>query len=438
MKRPIKKGKPGQRAGRPIKKKLPRSRAVGGKPIARKVARAAAPGDPKAPRATTEGERLQKVLASAGVASRRECEALILEGRIEIDGRPVTELGVRVDLSKQRVSMDGEPLAKTRRVYFAVNKPEGVVSTTRDPAGRPRVIDLLPPHVGRVFNVGRLDLSSEGLILVTNDGELANRLTHPRHGVEKVYHVQVAGLPTPETLAQLRKGVYLAEGRAHFEHVRLKSTRKNASILEVVLDEGRNREIRRLLARVGHKVQRLTRIAVGPVRLGELPSGAYRPLTDNEVKALVSAASGQVERRPKRRPPVVVKTAPAEPTPASVEQTKLSEPGGAKPRVGKKPAGARKPAGDKQPSDVTKPERAKKSVGLKKPVGLKKGTKKRAEGAAPPTGGRPGGTKRAIGAAGASKPGAKRAMGRKAPGAKGKPPAMGKQQDQGFQRRTIE
>ena len=168
----------------------------------------------------------------------------------------------------------------------------------RDPSGRPRVIDLLPPGTPRVYNVGRLDLHSEGLILVTNDGELANRLTHPRHGVHKTYYVQVAGHPRPEVLRQLRRGMHLAEGFAHIEHVRIKSRRKQSTILEMVLDEGRNREIRRLLARAGHKVQRLTRVAVGPIRLGDLPRGAVRRLTTEEVRGLRNATTGAGERRP--------------------------------------------------------------------------------------------------------------------------------------------
>lgn len=237
------------------------------------------------------GERLQKVLAAAGLASRREAEALILEGRVEVDGQMVTELGTRVDRRHQEIFVDGEPLPRPKLVYFAVNKPEGVVCTARDPAGRPRVTDLLPPDIGRVFNVGRLDMSSEGLILMTNDGELANQLTHPRHGVHKIYDVQVAGVPGPEVLAQLRKGMHLAEGFARAVDVRVKNRKKNGTVLEMVLDEGRNREVRRLLARVGHRVQRLTRIAVGPVRLGELPRGAYRQLTHEEVRKLKTAAN---------------------------------------------------------------------------------------------------------------------------------------------------
>ncbi len=243
-------------------------------------------------------DRLQKVLAAAGVASRRECEQLILEGRVEVDRKVVTQLGTRVDTQQQEIRVDGEALAPQKLVYFAVNKPSGVVATARDPAGRPRVTDLLPPNLPRVFCVGRLDISSEGLILVTNDGELANGLTHPRHGVEKIYHVQVAGQVELGVLAQLHRGMHLAEGVAHAKHVRIKNRRKRSTVLEMVLDEGRNREIRRLLARAGHKVQKLKRIAVGPVRLGDLPVGAVRPLSPKEINSLERAVARG--RRPVR------------------------------------------------------------------------------------------------------------------------------------------
>jgi 23S rRNA pseudouridine2605 synthase len=234
-------------------------------------------------------DRLQKVLASAGVASRRECEQLILDGRVEIDRQVVTELGSRVNPQTQEIRVDGEVIHEGRPIYYAVNKPDGVVCTARDPSGRPRVIDMLPPGAPRAYCVGRLDMASEGLILVTNDGELANGLTHPSHGVEKIYHVQVFGSVNDEGLKQLRKGMHLAEGFAQAKHVRIKSHKKNSTILEMVLDEGRNREIRRLLARIGHKVQRLTRIAVGPVRLGDMPPGAVRLLTKQEISALREA-----------------------------------------------------------------------------------------------------------------------------------------------------
>ena len=248
------------------------------------------------------GERLQKILAAAGLASRREAEELILEGRVEVDGEVVTELGTRVDVDEQTIHVDGQPLPKPKRIYLAVNKPTGVVCTARDPAGRPRVIDMLPPDTGRVFTVGRLDMDSEGLILATNDGELANKLTHPKHGVEKIYEVQVAGKVEVDVLAQLRKGVHLAEGYVRPVKVRVKGHRKNSTILEMVLDEGRNREIRRLLARVGHKVQRLCRIAVGPIRLGELPRGAVRKLKPEEIRKLRDSAEGIPAKRHSGRP----------------------------------------------------------------------------------------------------------------------------------------
>jgi 23S rRNA pseudouridine2605 synthase len=233
------------------------------------------------------GQRLQKVLAAAGVGSRRQCEELITAGRVEVDRRVVTELGTKVDPSREEIRLDGLPLPRSKPVYYAVNKPPGVVSTNRDPSGRPRVVDLVPAPGGlRLFTIGRLDLSSEGLILVTNDGELANLLAHPRYGVKKTYRVQVAGRPTQEVLARLRRGVRLAGGLARVDQVRMKSRQKESTILEMVLREGRNREIRRVLARVGHKVLRLARIAVGPVRLGSLPPGACRKLTSKELQAL--------------------------------------------------------------------------------------------------------------------------------------------------------
>jgi 23S rRNA pseudouridine2605 synthase len=229
--------------------------------------------------------RLQKVLAAAGLGSRRKCEEMISLGRVEIDRRVVKELGTRVDPLHQEIRVDGEPLPRPKRQYFMLNKPMGVVSTARDPAGRPRVTDLVKSDQ-RLFPIGRLDISSEGLILVTNDGELANLLAHPRYEVEKTYLAQVAGAPSRESLAKLERGVHLAEGYAHAKRVRIKSQHKQSSTLEIVLDEGRNREVRRLLARVGHKVLRLKRIAIGPLRLGNLGPGEYRPLGAEEIRHL--------------------------------------------------------------------------------------------------------------------------------------------------------
>ena len=234
-------------------------------------------------------QRLQKVLAAAGLGSRRQCEELITTGRVEVDRRVITELGSRVDPSLQEIRVDGQMLPKPKLHYYAVHKPPGVLSTNSDPSGRRRVIDLLPQSHLRLFTIGRLDLNSEGLILVTNDGELANRLTHPRYGVRKTYRVQVAGRPDRDVLMKLRSGVHLAEGMARVEDVRVQSHHKQSSVLELVLREGQNREIRRVLARLGHKVLRLIRTAVGPIRLGNLPPGASRPLSKDEVAELWKA-----------------------------------------------------------------------------------------------------------------------------------------------------
>jgi 23S rRNA pseudouridine2605 synthase len=240
---------------------------------------------------STRPERLQKVLAAAGIGSRRQCEELIRAGRVEVERIVVTQLGTTVDPERQQVRVDGVPLPRSKPVYYAAHKPRGVVTTHRDPARRPRVIDLIPTAGQRLFPVGRLDLHSDGLILLTNDGELANRLTHPRYGVEKTYRVLVAGEPTPQTLLKLQRGVYLAgEGIARVHRIQIKKRQRKSTLLEMSLREGRNREIRRVLARVGHKVLRLTRIAVGPIRLGNLAPGAYRRLSPAEVEALRQAA----------------------------------------------------------------------------------------------------------------------------------------------------
>jgi 23S rRNA pseudouridine2605 synthase len=230
-------------------------------------------------------ERLNKYLAHAGVGSRRHCDDLIAAGRVAINGRPPRDLGARVEPG-QRVTVDGQPVRHERHVYWLVNKPRGYLSTNFDPAGRPRVIDLVPYISQRVYTVGRLDETSEGLILLTNDGDLANLLMHPRFGVEKTYEVQVAGNPTAEDQRQLLKGVYLSEGHVKARHVKRMRTHGASTWLRIVLNEGKNREIRRMLARLGHKVLRLERIALGPVKLGSLAPGKARRLTRVEVDAL--------------------------------------------------------------------------------------------------------------------------------------------------------
>ena len=233
-------------------------------------------------------QRINKVLAAAGLGSRRHVDELIEQGRVEIDGKVVTQVGIKVDMSTASISVDGELLKQYRPVYFAVHKPEGVLCTNRDPQGRLRVIDFVPNQF-RLFPVGRLDAFSTGLIILTNDGELAQQLTHPKHEIPKRYSVIVAGQVELEALKRLERGIYLAEGKAQVDHAKLKKVRKSSTEIEITLSEGKNREIRRVLARLGHKVVSLKRIAIGPLKLSDLPEGAYRPLSNHEVQGLYQA-----------------------------------------------------------------------------------------------------------------------------------------------------
>src|SRR5262245_29379381 len=230
-------------------------------------------------------ERLNKFLAHAGLGSRRHCEELIRAGRVAIAGETVRDLGTRVG-PDQEVSIDGKSIRAERRVYWLVNKPRGYLSTNKDQAGRPRVVDLAPHVAERVYTVGRLDEESEGLILLTNDGDLAFRLTHPRFGVNKTYLVQVAGNPGREDLRQLLQGVWLTEGHVRARRATRLKRQGESTWLKIVLSEGKNREIRRMLARLEHKVMRLKRVAIGPLRLGSLKSGKSRRLARAEVDAL--------------------------------------------------------------------------------------------------------------------------------------------------------
>ena len=245
--------------------------------------------------ASGEGEpvRLQRYLAMAGSGSRRHCEEFILTGRVSVDGRTVTELGCRVTPGKQEIRLDGERVRLERKIWYLLNKPVGYLCTNSDPGGRPRVIDLFPGGRERLFTVGRLDEHSQGLLLVTNDGALAHKLAHPRFRVRKIYQVQVAGIPAKEILDQLKRGLYFAEGRFKVADARLVRTRGSSAVLELELLEGQNREIRRLLAKLGHKVQRLERVALGSLALGDLPVGHYRQLAPHEVASLSALASGR-------------------------------------------------------------------------------------------------------------------------------------------------
>jgi 23S rRNA pseudouridine2605 synthase len=248
-----------------------------------------------------EPVRLQRYLAMAGAGSRRHCEEFILTGRVTVDRQTVTELGFRVIPGQHEVRLDGERVRLERKIWYLLNKPVGYLCTNSDPGGRPRVIDLFPRGRERLVTVGRLDEHSQGLLLVTNDGELSHMLAHPRFRVRKIYQVQVAGIPTREILDQLKRGLYFAEGRFKVADARLVRTRGSSAILELELLEGQNREIRRLLAKMGHKVQRLERVALGSLSLGDLPVGQYRQLAPHEIAALSALVTGRKPGRGRRK-----------------------------------------------------------------------------------------------------------------------------------------
>ena len=232
--------------------------------------------------------RLQKLLAQSGVASRRKCEELMLAGLVEVDGEVVTRLGTKVDPRTAVVRVDGTRLPPiTDSVYLALNKPRGVVSTMSDPEGRPTLSDFLGDRSERLFHVGRLDTDTEGLILLTNHGELAHRLAHPSYGVDKTYVAQVKGVVKPATVRRLLEGIELDDGPVKADAMAVKSSHAGRSIVELVIHEGRNRIVRRVLDAVGHPVQQLTRTAFGVVRLRELKTGRVRELSRDELGSLL-------------------------------------------------------------------------------------------------------------------------------------------------------
>jgi 23S rRNA pseudouridine2605 synthase len=234
-------------------------------------------------------ERLQRALARAGFGSRRACEELITAGRVTVDGTIAT-LGDKVDVETASVTVDGLDVNLDPNVrYLALHKPAGVVTTMRDPQGRADMRGIVPTDGPRVFPVGRLDRESEGLLLLTNDGELANRLMHPRHAVEKEYLAEVEGRPTARQLARVRAGVKLDDGLARAKSARIVGSAAGKGAVRLVMTEGRKREVRRLLREVGLPVTRLIRLRVGPIRLGDLPPGASRELSREEIQALERA-----------------------------------------------------------------------------------------------------------------------------------------------------
>jgi 23S rRNA pseudouridine2605 synthase len=249
-----------------------------------------APNEPAA-EDRTEGERLQKVLAAVGFGSRRACEDLVREGRVTVDGA-VAVLGQRVDPRVSQVAVDGVPVSvRPGLVYYLLNKPRGVVTTASDPQSRPTVIDLVPPEP-RVFPVGRLDADTEGLLILTNDGDLAHRLAHPSFGVEKEYLVEVESLPSPGELRRLRTGVLLEDGLTAPAKASLVPPRG----IRLAIHEGRKHQVRRMCASIGHPVVRLVRTRIGPVADRSLAPGAWRRLRPEEVRALEESVALTSER----------------------------------------------------------------------------------------------------------------------------------------------
>jgi 23S rRNA pseudouridine2605 synthase len=255
-------------------------------------------------------ERLQKILSRAGVASRRAGERLILEGRVTVNGEPVRELGSKADVEKDDIRVDGTRVKPPKQLaYLLLNKPKGVVTTRRDPEGRTTVMDLLP-NIAGLFPVGRLDVTTEGLLLLTNDGAFAQRVAHPRYEVPRVYEAKVRGLPDAPTLARLRGGVRVEGELMAVDRVRVLEADKNAW-LEITLHEGKNREVKRLLDAVGHPVSKLRRVSIGPLTARGLKPGEFRALSPREIQQLTAPREGRQapaardarESRTRREPP---------------------------------------------------------------------------------------------------------------------------------------
>lgn len=230
-------------------------------------------------------ERLQKVLAAAGIASRRKCEEVILEGTVRVNGRVVDELPAFVDTEKDIITVDGRKIYAVQKVYFLLNKPKGVICTNSDPQGRKKAIDIVKVRE-RIFCVGRLDIESTGIIILTNDSELANRLTHPRYGLAKTYVVNVSGELGGEQIEKLKRGVWLAEGKTGRAVIKILKRNRKESLAEVTIREGLNREIRRMFAKMGLPVKSLTRTRIGKISSRGLGIGKFRALTQAEVAYL--------------------------------------------------------------------------------------------------------------------------------------------------------
>ena len=255
--------------------------------------------NPEETEVVNEEVRLQKALAAAGVASRRACEELIVKGQVKVNGKLVTELGSRVNPAVDKVTVRGVPVQfDTTRVYLLLNKPAGIISTMADEEGRPDLSSFVTDY-DRVFNIGRLDAETTGLLLLTNDGELANQLSHPSFGVEKTYIARVVGEVTPMTIHKVMSGFELEDGFIKADRARVIDISKGHSLVEIVLHSGRNRIVRRMLENVGHPVVGLVRKQFGPIHLGTLKQGHIRQLNKMEIGALLKAATGKPSRPPR-------------------------------------------------------------------------------------------------------------------------------------------
>ena len=232
-------------------------------------------------------ERLQKILAQAGIASRRKAEELIREGKVRVDGMVVTEMGVRVDPATQKIECNGRPVfSLEKKVYILLHKPAGFLSTVRDPQGRPIVTDLLPNIKERIYPVGRLDLDTEGALLLTNDGELAQAVLHPSREVKKTYVAKIKGRPGSKKLAALSRGIELEGKKTWPAEITVLASEKQTTTIQIVIHEGRKRQVRKMFEAVGHKVLQLKRIAYGQLALGELKPGKYRFLPPGDIKLI--------------------------------------------------------------------------------------------------------------------------------------------------------
>jgi len=248
---------------------------------------------PQTPSEREGAERIAKFLARAGVASRRASEGIVADGRVSVNGTAISEPGTKIVAGVDEVRLDGEVVEPpTELVYLMLNKPIGVMTTLDDPQGRPTVADFIPSGMPRVFPVGRLDYTTTGLLLLTNDGGLAHLMMHPRHHVPKLYYAVVDGIPDPGDLTHLRKGVELDDGLTSPAGARIVQVRERTAAVEITLREGRKRQVRRMLSAIGHPVISLSRIAYGPLTLGDMAEGAVRVLEPGEVEALRASAQG--------------------------------------------------------------------------------------------------------------------------------------------------